>query len=431
MNSRRTPNQKTRQVPYCAFQLGHMVRGMSNPDQPQVLPLTKLLTETTLQHRRRIGVCTRCGGDRQGSFLQTCPACSAAEKERNQARAGRVKETNAARRLKLKTSGICITCGVAPATEGQECQPCHDRNTELRRARDIAKREGYEAAGLCTACGAPRDRADRKLCSKCLTAREKTNNASRERHGNVTYRTRREHNLCLSCATPLSAFPGHSKAWCPTCYEAQAEERRAYRKERYDRLKSQQCCTVCGITLEEGETLNCTRCRTYQRASSLKFRSARDAVRDTAGQCRYCSQPRWGTATSCQYHYIDASVRNFCTDKEQREALIEHLQDQFVLQEAKCAYTGLQLEPGKNVSVEHIYPRSSHPELACEPTNLVLVDTAINTMKMEMEPENPRFDVVWNAETVKRLRDLAAKVVRPAPASNACETTTTTLVSQP
>jgi len=157
----------------------------------------------------------------------------------------------------------------------------------------------------------------------------------------------------------------------------------------------------------------CKRCRDAHRAVERRRRTAQNAQHDANGRCRYCAQPRWGISTSCQYHVIDASVRNFAPDKTVREALIEHLEDLYVSQGGLCAYTGVKLEPGKTASIEHVYPRTTHPALAAEPTNLVWIDSTVNTAKMDRNPDDPALDTFMLPAVLARIRDLASKVVRP------------------
>jgi hypothetical protein len=56
-------------------------------------------------------------------------------------------------------------------------------------------------------------------------------------------------------------------------------------------------------------------------------------------------------------------------------------------QEYKCAYTGVQLIPGVNASVDHVYPKFKYPEMAKDPHNIEWVTTEVNVMKRDRTPE--------------------------------------------
>lgn len=380
----------------------------------QALPLLKLPTETTIQFRRRVGLCIRCGADRGASHLKTCSACTEAERERTKGRAPQLRASNSARREARKAAGLCVWCGMVPSTNGTYCAACYEKDTVQRRARQNNSYQLRDAAGVCVHCGDPRDVFGNKLCSYCASIAAKANETFREREGNVTYQSRREGHLCLTCATDLTAFPDHHEPWCPSCHTKTVEARRIYRKARYNRLKAEGKCTMCQDPLGPGDVALCKRCRDNHKSIDRKHRASRNIEHDANGRCRYCAQPRWGTSTSCQYHVIDASVRNFVTDKTTREALIEHLEDLYVTQGGLCAYTGVKLEPGKTASIEHIYPRTTHPGLAAEPTNLVWVSSQANTAKLNMSPDDPRLDTFMLPAVLARIRDLASKVHRPA-----------------
>lgn len=59
----------------------------------------------------------------------------------------------------------------------------------------------------------------------------------------------------------------------------------------------------------------------------------------------------------------------------------QYLADLAVRQGGLCAITGEVLIPGVNASVDHILPRSTHPELIAEPSNLQWVTFSANATK--------------------------------------------------
>jgi len=53
----------------------------------------------------------------------------------------------------------------------------------------------------------------------------------------------------------------------------------------------------------------------------------------------------------------------------------------------KCAYTGETLVLGLNDSVDHVYPVSTHPEMASDPDNIEWTTREVNVMERDRTPE--------------------------------------------
>lgn len=181
---------------------------------------------------------------------------------------------------------------------------------------------------------------------------------------------------------------------------------------RADR-KAKGLCLGCGKEPPEDGGPLCPSCRLRSREAGLRYYHKTIKAKVEAGGCKCCTQLRWGISSMCQYHTIDASVRDFTQDKDLREKLIEHLTDRYVTQGGLCAYTGMKLEPGKSASVEHIFPKRRFPELAVEPTNLVWIHSTMNTAKMDADPADSALETILAPAVLARIRDLASKVVRP------------------
>ena len=73
------------------------------------------------------------------------------------------------------------TCRRRQADAQNRHRAAHPPDREALRADVRARRRGYLAAGLCPACGAERDRPDRKLCESCRYAAAAKTKAYRER----------------------------------------------------------------------------------------------------------------------------------------------------------------------------------------------------------------------------------------------------------
>lgn len=67
--------------------------------------------------------------------------------------------------------------------------------------------------------------------------------------------------------------------------------------------------------------------------------------------------------------------------------LSEKLENKLQEQNKKCYYTGLPIDLGKNASLDHIFPSSTHPEKRADIENLVWVDKRINYLKSSMQPK--------------------------------------------
>lgn len=375
----------------------------------QISPLVPS-RETTIRKRRRLGLCVTCGEDRRGTGLSTCPVCTETEKTRRLGRKDQIRQSSLARAASREAAGVCVRCGIATADDGTWCVACRSKDREQHAIREVARAKDYAATGRCTKCGKVCDSAT-KLCLACLKESRIRGEEYRKREGNVTYQSRRANGLCVTCASPLPV--GHATVRCPVC----AADEKANRKDyagviRADR-KAKGLCPECGKEPNVDGGSLCSSCRLRSREAGLRHYHKTIKAKVEAGGCKCCNKPRWGISTMCQYHAIDASVRDFTQDKDLREELIEHLTDLYTVQGGLCAYTGLKLEPGKSLSVEHIFPKCRFPMLATEPSNLVWVDSTVNTAKLNRSPDDSVLDTFMLPTVLMRLRELASKVVRP------------------
>lgn len=67
-----------------------------------------------------------------------------------------------------------------------------------------------------------------------------------------------------------------------------------------------------------------------------------------------------------------------------KRSLWKLLQEKLILQQYQCVYSGRLLVPGKNASLEHVLPVSTHPELRAETSNLIWCDLNVNRAKSAM-----------------------------------------------
>lgn len=119
------------------------------------------------------------------------------------------------------------------------------------------------------------------------------------------------------------------------------------------------CCKACSDTLHG------------------KLKARRQARRDS-GKCPQCGAEKFGTLTYCFTHWAHNTTKG---SREVRDALVA----KWAAQGGRCAYTGVQLTPGVNASIDHIVPRSKGGEHCAE--NLQWVCKQINRMKTDMTHE--------------------------------------------
>jgi hypothetical protein len=100
--------------------------------------------------------------------------------------------------------------------------------------------------------------------------------------------------------------------------------------------------------------------------------------------CRNCNKPTLKNSVYCFDHwFMDVSRRHFKTPKYDK-ALI----DLWEKQNRKCVYTGIELIPADNMSLDHIISRYDNPSLAHDFNNVQWVHKDINTMKSKFSHDN-------------------------------------------
>lgn len=107
-------------------------------------------------------------------------------------------------------------------------------------------------------------------------------------------------------------------------------------------------------------------------------------------RCHSCDNRALQTTRYCLRCYIKETVRKtlHVTDQQEKEHYASLLLKKLQLQNFECVYTGRQLVPGKNLSLDHILPSSVYPEGLKELDNLVWVDLSCNIAKNNLLPEN-------------------------------------------
>jgi hypothetical protein len=91
----------------------------------------------------------------------------------------------------------------------------------------------------------------------------------------------------------------------------------------------------------------------------------------------YCTEPVWGAAFACRYHYIQKKLVHYKIPDTAIPILIKRLE----AQNFKCFYTGVPLAPGVNMALDHYHSVKRNPDLANDVNNLVWADEDANNMK--------------------------------------------------
>ncbi len=223
-----------------------------------------------------------------------------------------------------KQEGLCYACGKAPAfVAGGRCQEC----VKLARQRAARKETAYKQQGRCKLCGLPSDDGY-KVCSPCRRKRLKYDVALRERY--------EQRNVCTACGRPKEV----AGKMCELC--------RKKRKNHYQ--KRSQWCIDNGL---------CYECPVGQEKKALAL----------------------GKRPLCFDCWLEASAKNRTGDPA-NAAILLRLWDQ---QNGRCAYTGVELIPGMNASVDHKVPVTRGG--GNEESNLHWVEFRVNTMKYNQTHE--------------------------------------------
>lgn len=186
--------------------------------------------------------------------------------------------------------------------------------------------------GLCTRCGTPLDRKG-IYCSKCLEARRKYVNETREFY--------RKNKICYVCGK--NKVFGDEKT-CPECRAKEQIRRDNYTEEDkdkgyrkyYDKKKEKNkqlikeriqkgLCTKCGKRASDLGYKTCGICRyknTNYKREKNKDKQYEKEIKD--GVCFFCNEPVKEGYKVCEKHY-QLNIKNSRSDKakEIRKQLIK------------------------------------------------------------------------------------------------------------
>jgi len=234
---------------------------------------------------------------------------------------------------------------------------------------------------------------------------------------NAAQNSRISAGLCMDCGTLRG--PDGTTVNCRSC--ALKKSRRASDRSARLRLEwraNESLCNSCGKTLTDVGFKTCGDCRTSARARLKRHvgrrgyapsmvertpemrerrRLASQARRgrySAEGRCLSCGKPKTHASLYCRKHWLANVMRKYKIPAVDSDTLWLKLEKQGF----RCYYTGIEITPGLNASLDHRVPRSRGGDLA-DLDNYVWCDRLINAFKNDLT----------EAEFVDRCRSVVSR----------------------
>ena len=186
--------------------------------------------------------------------------------------------------------------------------------------------------------------------------------------------------LCKDCGAARGA--DGTTRFCRPCANAHSK-RQAARKAR---LREQwaangAACNTCGSALPvPSKYKNCERCRERARKYHHNYsRERRERYRGSGFCIRGCATPITHSSTYCRDHWLENGLSRYGFARDQYDAMWAKLETQGF----RCYYTGVELVPGVNASLDHRMPISRGGD-PCDMGNTVWCDRLINAFKNDL-----------------------------------------------
>lgn len=189
-----------------------------------------------------------------------------------------------------------------------------------------------------------------------------------------TQQTRIDTGLCKDCGNPRGK-DGTSIRCRPCASNATKRATQRSKRLRKERL-ADDLCFYCGGK-KDTNTIHCAQCRNKHNTYSKNFSASRREQYEKQGVCKRCGEERYHESNYCRMHFIEHIARKYGVPMPLYEALLQKLE----IANFTCFYTGIQIVPGRNACVDHLYSRSQHPDKLSEIDNFVWCDKWINRMK--------------------------------------------------
>lgn len=162
---------------------------------------------------------------------------------------------------------------------------------------------------------------------------------------------------------------------CATKVQATANARKEAKRKEWA-MSGDLVCNGCGAILPDATFKRCEKCRQYHNDHWNKTNPARLDKKTSIGECAACSADALLRSRYCKKHFLDNSLRKY------RISMGDYgkFWDKLEMQGFRCHYTGIEIIPGVNASIDHKVPVSrggSRTDIA----NCVWCDRDINAFK--------------------------------------------------
>ena len=141
-------------------------------------------------------------------------------------------------------------------------------------------------------------------------------------------------------------------------------------------------CNGCGAHLGNAEFKLCEKCRQYHRDHGNRTRQSRMERKLADGACAACSAKALHKSRYCKKHFLDNTLRKYGISINEYDLFWKKLEHQ----EFRCYYTGIEIIPGVNASLDHKIPRSRGGKQS-DIDNCVWCDRNINAFKNDATDE--------------------------------------------
>lgn len=185
--------------------------------------------------------------------------------------------------------------------------------------------------------------------------------------------------LCKDCGTERGA-DGTSQL-CRPCadkHRARAAASKARKRVRWA-ASGETICNSCGAILADTTFKTCESCRTYARSHYYSRVRGRRAAKRGTGICVVCPRPITHASNYCRLHWLEGGLKRYGFTRDQYDTMWAMLE----AQEFRCYYTGVELVPGLNCSLDHRTPVSREGD-PMDPENCVWCDRLINAFKNDL-----------------------------------------------
>ena len=179
------------------------------------------------------------------------------------------------------------------------------------------------------------------------------------------------------CSKCKDEVRNRTNGWCAKCM---GKYLKTYGKERYLERINNHKCTCCGNPNDNIDDK--TKCKNCTIKESAAYRKRREVFK-LSNMCYKChkNSPMNDYISMCKQCWF--KQMSYASTKSREHSIdIENL---FIRQNYKCIYTGEELIPGKNASIDHIIPKSKGGNN--DISNLQWVSKKINNAKRDMTHE--------------------------------------------